>query len=54
MLRRLRPNLLCLAVMLGAIAIVDILDNGQAQVGLAAVGGLIAISKDLLAADLEK
>ena len=54
MIRRLRPNLLALAFLLTAVAVIDILDNGTAQVGLAAVGGLIAMAKDLLAADMER
>ena len=53
-MRRLRPNLLALALLLATIAIVDILDNGTAQVGLAAIGGLIALGKDLLNADNER
>ena len=51
MMHRLRPNILALAFLLAAVATVDILDNGTAQVGLAAIGGLIALGKDLLAAD---
>ena len=52
-IRRLRPNVLLVAGMLALVCCVDILDNGTATVGLAAVGGLCAIVKDIIRADDE-
>ena len=54
LLGRLRPNLLILVGLLAGIAIVDILNDGTASVGLAAIGALAALGKDLLAADNDR
>ena len=48
---RLRPNVLLICVLLTAVCVSDILAPGSADVGLAAVGGLVALGRDILERD---
>ena len=47
MITPVRTNALLLGIMLTTVAVVDILDNGQAQIGLAAIGALGALAREI-------
>ena len=48
---RLRPNVLVIALLLAAVCIADIANNGTATIGLAAAGGLAALATHIVDKD---
>ena len=50
LLSRLRPTVLCIAVLLALVCVVDVLSDGDPTVGLACAGALAAIARDVVEA----
>ena len=50
-LPNLRPNVLLICLMLLAVCLVDILADGQAEIGLVAAGALAAVAKEIIDSD---
>lgn len=48
LMQRIRPSVLLICLMLTAVCVVDILATGDPKIGLAAVGALAALGRDIL------